>query len=49
MHPSYLASTKKPNDVKEPWDYYSIERTIPAEEAAQPLSQSKCPLVTQSH
>jgi branched-chain amino acid transport system substrate-binding protein len=48
MHPFYLASIKKPEDVKEPWDYYNIEKTIPAEEAAIPLSQSKCPLVTQS-
>lgn len=48
MHPFYLASIKKPSEVKEPWDYYNIEKTIPAEQAAQPLSQSKCPLVTQS-
>ena len=40
---------KKPADVKEPWDYYDLLQTIPAEEAAQPLSQSRCPLVTQSH
>ena len=48
MHPFYLASIKKPEDVKEPWDYYNIEKTVPAEGAAIPLSQSKCPLVTQS-
>lgn len=48
MHPFYLASIKKPEDVKEPWDYYNIEKTIPAEEAAIPLAQSKCPLITQS-
>jgi branched-chain amino acid transport system substrate-binding protein len=49
MHPFYIASIKKPNEVKEPWDYYNILQTIPAEEAAQPLSQSRCPLVTQSN
>jgi hypothetical protein len=27
------------------WDYYKILRRIPAEEAAQPLSESKCSLV----
>jgi branched-chain amino acid transport system substrate-binding protein len=48
MHDFYLASIKKPSDVKEPWDYYDILKTIPAEEAAQPLSESRCPLVTQS-
>jgi branched-chain amino acid transport system substrate-binding protein len=49
MHPFYVASIKKPADVKEPWDYYNLLQTIPAEEAAQPLSQSRCPLVTQSN
>lgn len=48
MHDFYIASIKKPGDVKEPWDYYDILKTIPAEEAAQPLSESRCPLVTQS-
>ena len=49
MHDFYLATIKKPNEVKEPWDYYNILQTIPAEVAAQPLSQSKCPLVAQSN
>ncbi len=48
MHPFYLASIKAPSEVKKPWDYYRIEKVIPASEAAQPLSQSQCPLVTQS-
>jgi branched-chain amino acid transport system substrate-binding protein len=48
MHDFYIASIKQPGDVKEPWDYYDILKTIPAEEAAQPLSESRCPLVTQS-
>ena len=49
MHDFYLATIKAPNEVKEPWDYYNILQTIPAEVAAQPLSQSRCPLVTQSN
>jgi branched-chain amino acid transport system substrate-binding protein len=49
MHDFYLATIKKPNEVKEPWDYYNILQTIPADVAAQPLSQSKCPLVAQSN
>jgi branched-chain amino acid transport system substrate-binding protein len=45
MHDFYLARTKSPPEIKEPWDYYAILKTIPAEEAAQPLSESRCPLV----
>jgi branched-chain amino acid transport system substrate-binding protein len=29
-----------------PWDYYDVKETIPADEAFQPLSASKCRLVT---
>jgi branched-chain amino acid transport system substrate-binding protein len=49
MHDFYLATIKTPGEVKEPWDYYNILQTIPASVAAQPLSQSRCPLVTQSN
>ena len=49
MHDFYLATIKAPGEVKEPWDYYNILQTIPASVAAQPLSQSRCPLVTQSN
>ena len=45
MHDFYLARIKKPSEVKEPWDYYDILKTIPAEDAAQPLSESRCQLV----
>ncbi|SEE47575.1 ABC transporter substrate-binding protein [Bradyrhizobium erythrophlei] len=48
MHPFYMASIKAPSEVKKPWDYYTIEKVIPASEAAQPLSESQCPLVAQS-
>lgn len=45
MHDMYLMQVKKPSESKYPWDYYNIKATIPAEEAFQPLSLSKCPLV----
>lgn len=45
MHDFYLAQVKTPEESKEPWDYYNIIATIPAEEAYWPLSESKCPLV----
>jgi branched-chain amino acid transport system substrate-binding protein len=36
---------KSPAESKAPWDYYKIRSTIPADEAFQPLSASRCPLV----
>jgi hypothetical protein len=49
MHPFYIASIKKPDEVKEPWNCHNILQAIPAGEAVQPLSQSRCPLITQSN
>ncbi len=46
MHDMYLMQVKKPSESKYPWDYYHIKAVIPAEEAFQPLSLSKCSLVT---
>jgi len=45
VHDMYLAQVKKPGDSKYPWDYYRIAQTIPGDEAFQPLSKSRCPLV----
>jgi branched-chain amino acid transport system substrate-binding protein len=45
VHDMYLIQVKTPEESKAPWDYYKILRTIPGEEAASPLSESKCPLV----
>ncbi|CUW40387.1 ABC-type branched-chain amino acid transport systems, periplasmic component [Magnetospirillum sp. XM-1] len=45
VHDMYLAQVKKPSESKGPWDYYKIVRTIPGDEAYQPLSESTCPLV----
>ena len=45
MHDMYLVEVKAPSESKAPWDYYKVLRSIPAEEAAQPLSESKCSLV----
>ena len=45
VHDMYLAQVKKPGDSKHPWDYYRIAQTIPGDEAFQPLSKSRCPLV----
>ena len=45
VHDMYLMQVKKPSESKYPWDYYNVRQTIPAAEAFQPLSQSRCPLV----
>jgi branched-chain amino acid transport system substrate-binding protein len=45
VHDMYLIEVKAPSESKGPWDYYKILRTIPGDEAASPLSESKCPLV----
>jgi branched-chain amino acid transport system substrate-binding protein len=45
MHDMYLVEVKMPSESNAKWDYYKVLRRIPAEEAAQPLSESKCSLV----
>lgn len=45
VHPMYLAQVKKPSESRYPWDYLSIKAVVPQEEAFQPLSDSRCPLV----
>ena len=44
----YLFQVKTPAESKYPWDYYKLLATIPAEEAYQPLSKSRCPLIKKS-
>ena len=45
VHEMYLYEVKKPAESKGAWDYYKFVATIPPEQAFQPLSESKCPLV----
>jgi branched-chain amino acid transport system substrate-binding protein len=45
IHPVHLVEVKSPAESREPWDYYKIVATIPAEEAFRPLSEGGCPLV----
>jgi branched-chain amino acid transport system substrate-binding protein len=46
MRDFYLFQVKKPSESKGAWDYYSLVRTIPAEEAAAPEKGSGCPLLS---
>ena len=48
MHDMYLFQVKTPAESKAPWDYYKQIATIKADDAFQPLSASKCPLVNKS-
>lgn len=46
VHEFYLFQVKSPSESKYPWDYYKLIAKIPGDEAFQPLSQSRCPLIT---
>jgi branched-chain amino acid transport system substrate-binding protein len=45
VHDMYLVQVKSPADSKGPWDYYKVLRSIPGDDAFQPLADSTCPLV----
>ena len=42
-HDMYLMQVKKPDESNAAWDYYHVRQTIPAAEAFQPFSDSRCP------
>jgi branched-chain amino acid transport system substrate-binding protein len=45
VHDMLLVEVKKPDESKVAWDYYKVLRTIAADDAVQPLDQSKCAFV----
>jgi branched-chain amino acid transport system substrate-binding protein len=45
-HEMYIMQVKKPDESKQPWDYYKLVHTMSGEEAFGKLSDSACPLVT---
>ena len=45
LHDFYLVQVKAPEEVKAPWEYYTILKTIPAADAYSPLAESECSLV----
>jgi branched-chain amino acid transport system substrate-binding protein len=45
VHDFYLFQVKSPAESKYPYDYYKLISTIPADQAFQPLSESRCPMV----
>lgn len=44
MRPMYAVTIKAPDEVKEPYDYYTVTATIAAEDVWRPQSESTCPL-----
>jgi branched-chain amino acid transport system substrate-binding protein len=45
IHDMHLFEVKSPEESKAPWDYYTLRRTIPADQAFRPLDQGGCALV----
>ncbi|HET6280127.1 MAG TPA: ABC transporter substrate-binding protein [Polyangia bacterium] len=45
IHPAYLYEVKKPAESKQPWDYYKLRATIPADKAFRPINEGSCPLI----
>lgn len=45
VHDMYLMEVKKPSESKEPWDYFNVKAVVPGDQAFQPLSESRCPLL----
>jgi branched-chain amino acid transport system substrate-binding protein len=45
VHDFYLFQVKSPGESKYPWDYYKLISTISADQAFQPLAESRCPLM----
>jgi branched-chain amino acid transport system substrate-binding protein len=45
VHDMYVFQVKTPAESTAPWDYYKLIATIPGDEAFQPLSASRCPLI----
>jgi branched-chain amino acid transport system substrate-binding protein len=48
VHDMYLFQVKAKKDSKYPWDYYNQVAVVPGDQAFQPLSASRCPLVKKS-
>lgn len=45
VHDFYLFQVKAPSESKYPWDYYKLITKVPGDQAFQPLSESRCPLI----
>ncbi len=46
IHDMHLFQVKSPAESTQPWDYYKLVSSVPAEEAFRPLRSGGCPLVS---
>lgn len=46
VHDVYLLRVKRPAEIREPWDYLEILRTIPGDQAFLAMADGACPLVS---
>ena len=44
VHDLYLVEVKKPEESKQPWDYYKVLQTIPGNQAFPRLEDEDCPI-----
>jgi branched-chain amino acid transport system substrate-binding protein len=47
LHEMHLMRIKTPGEAKYPYDFFKVVATLPGKDAFQPLSQNKCPLLSQ--
>ncbi len=45
IHALYLFEVKAPEQSTGPWDYYTLRRTIPMDQAFRPIAEGHCPMV----
>jgi branched-chain amino acid transport system substrate-binding protein len=45
IHDFYLYEVKKPDDVKQPWDYYKMIKKVSGDQAFNTLAESKCSFI----
>jgi branched-chain amino acid transport system substrate-binding protein len=46
LHPMNLFQVKSPEESKEQWDCFKMLASVPADRAFRPMSEGRCPLVT---
>ena len=45
LHPMMLFQAKAPAESKGPWDYNTLIKTVPVEQAWRPLAEGVCPMI----
>lgn len=46
VHDIFLMRVKSPSEIKEPWDYLEIVKSIPGDRAFRPIDEGGCPPVS---